>query len=233
MLFGLEIKIKLGGKNLGDKPFNSKKKGSDFERVTAKAFSNWWGVKAFRVPGSGSLHWGETMNVGGDVTFPPEARFPFVIECKKHEGWTLENIILNNKEPKTWWSQVVGDALENHKVPMLVFTRNRAETFVIVPYNAGFECALEDGHTGIYPTITYIEYLDHLKRPLRYTVMILKQSDLFTLNPKSVRGHFSDPYNWENESRVNNRHGEYDLQLEDVEENPEEHIDDLLNRAGL
>jgi hypothetical protein len=60
--------------------------------------------------------------------------FPFVIECKKHEGWILDHVLLNTGEPKTWWSQVVMDARRVKRVPILIFSRNRAKNFVMVPY---------------------------------------------------------------------------------------------------
>lgn len=113
----------------------SQNKGSQFERTIAKQLSSWWGYTFYRSPGSGSLHWSSSTNTGGDIVAPLEAGFPFVVECKNHEDWTIENLFLNNKEPKAWWKQVVSDALEYDKIPMLIFTRNRAKKFVTLPYN--------------------------------------------------------------------------------------------------
>lgn len=113
----------------------SKRKGASFELETAKLLGKWWGFDFHRVPASGGLHWKGSNNVVGDIVAPLEADFPFVVECKKREEWTLENLFLNNKDIKNWWGQVVGDAKESNKIPMLVFTRNRAKTFVMLPFN--------------------------------------------------------------------------------------------------
>lgn len=119
-------------------------KGRNFERKTAKGLSEWWGFRFNSSPASGALHWSGDNNVAGDLVVPPSAGFPFVIECKKHEEWTIENLFLNNKDVKNWWAQVVSDALEVGKTPMLVYTRNRAKTFVTMAYNESLVKEIEE-----------------------------------------------------------------------------------------
>lgn len=116
----------------------AKVKGSGYELKTSKKFSTWWGGQFSRTPGSGSLHWGSDQRVAGDIIAPQGMDFPFVIECKKHEGWTIDHVLLNIGEPKDWWSQVVTDARRVKLVPMLIFSRNRAKDFVMIPYLESF-----------------------------------------------------------------------------------------------
>lgn len=113
----------------------SKVKGSTYELKIAKLLTSWWGAGTFnRAPASGALHWGRDQRVAGDIVAPPEADFPFVIECKKREEWTMEHILLDIGQPKEWWAQVVTDARRVEKVPILIFSRNRAKDFIMIPY---------------------------------------------------------------------------------------------------
>lgn len=115
----------------------SKVKGSTYELKIAKLLTSWWGAGTFnRAPASGALHWGRDQRVAGDIVAPPEADFPFVIECKKREEWTMEHILLDIGQPKEWWAQVVTDARRVEKVPILIFSRNRAKDFIMVPYDS-------------------------------------------------------------------------------------------------
>lgn len=136
----------------------SRAKGSNYERVIAKKLSPIWGGEFSRTPGSGSLHWGSDNRVAGDIVAPPEVNFPFVVECKKHEGWTVENIMLDNGEPKTWWAQVVTDCRRVKKTPMLLFSRNRAKDFVMVPYAKSLYDRLTiAGNTDVMRTLVTIK----------------------------------------------------------------------------
>ncbi|QDP43138.1 hypothetical protein Goe24_01130 [Bacillus phage vB_BsuM-Goe24] len=115
----------------------SKTKGSSYELKIAKLLTSWWGGGNFsRVPASGGLHWGTDQRVAGDIVPPPEAEFPFVIECKKREEWTMDHILLDIGQPKDWWAQVVNDARRVKLVPILIFSRNRAKDFIMLPYTS-------------------------------------------------------------------------------------------------
>jgi len=109
-------------------------KGSGYELKIAKFMSTWWGGNFNRTPGSGGIHWGTDQSIAGDIVPPKGMVFPFVIECKKHEGWTVDNILLNTGKPREWFSQVVTDARRVKRTPMLIFSRNRAKDFVMLPY---------------------------------------------------------------------------------------------------
>ncbi|AMQ66633.1 RusA-like Holliday junction resolvase [Bacillus phage Shbh1] len=115
----------------------SRNKGSAYELKVAKLLTDWWGEGKFsRVPASGGLHWAGDQRVAGDIVPPVHANFPFVVECKKREGWTLDNVLLGTGEVKDWWRQVVMDARRIDKVPILFFSRNRAKDYIMLPYTS-------------------------------------------------------------------------------------------------
>lgn len=121
---------------------NSKAKGNSYELKTAKLLSEWWGGTFSRVPASGGLHWGSDHRVAGDIIAAPGLFFPFVIECKNREGWTMEHIMLDIGQPREWWSQVVTDARRVKLIPILIFSRNRAKNFIMVPYDESLHAHL-------------------------------------------------------------------------------------------
>lgn len=213
---------------------HSKTKGSNYELAIAKILTAWWGAPFHRVPASGGLHWNASMNVSGDIITIPEAGFPFVVECKKREEWTLENAFLNNKEIKLWWSQVVGDARETGKIPMLIFSRNRAENFVMLPYNEDFIVNFRTANPRVSSAEMYVEYLDEMKRPHGFMTHTILLKDLATYPVKEMQQDF-DPeyYNWEEASMLTNRNGEYEEELKVEPEDMEDHIANLINKSSL
>jgi len=111
----------------------SKARGSDYERRVAKALGEWWWGKPFRrTPNSGG--WdkqstdGEVM-AAGDLIAPPEANFPFCVECK-HRKDPL-NLYMQKTESSDgifdWWDQCVRDARTAHKLPLLIMCCARVE----------------------------------------------------------------------------------------------------------
>jgi len=130
----------------------SRQKGAAFELKMSKKISKWWGGTFSRTPGSGSLHWGNDQRVAGDIVPPQGMDFPFVIECKKHEGFTIENVMLNTGEPSSWWQQVITDSRRVGKVPMLIFSRNRAKVFVMIPYDEKLYSLLSKIGTAVMRT---------------------------------------------------------------------------------
>lgn len=109
----------------------SRNKGKQFERKIAKALSEWSGVDLMRTPMSGA--WAQAT---GDIQTRTDD-FPFVVECKNQEGWTLEAVMVGQcKQFDDWWSQVTADVERKQQEtgqpvkPMLVFTRNFKPIFV-------------------------------------------------------------------------------------------------------
>lgn len=211
----------------------SKTKGSSYELRVAKIFTTWWGAPFHRVPASGGLHWSASMNVSGDIVTIPEAGFPFVIECKKREEWTLDNVFLNNKDIKNWWAQVVGDADETGKIPMLVFSRNRAEDYVMLPYNEDFLQNYMEELPRASRAHMYIEYLDEHKRPHGYNTITILLKDLVLYSPDDLRADYNGEYNWRDASQVTNRDGAYEKAFAIPEGKVEEHVKDLISKANI
>lgn len=115
---------------------NSRRKGQTAERKLVKLFEKWWGSPFFRTPGSGAFATRGFMNMdlqnmaGDIVTTDPQ--FPFCVESKKVEGWTLEQMLTSDKTlMHEWWAQTVAETPKG-KIPLLVFTKNHAATFVMM-----------------------------------------------------------------------------------------------------
>lgn len=114
----------------------SKRKGSSFELKTSKVLTTWWGEGEFNhTPASGALHWKKDNRVSGDIVPPANSTFPFSVECKNHEGWTLENAITNTSPFPSFWDQCTTDAEKFNKIPMLIVKRNRVKPWIFIPYN--------------------------------------------------------------------------------------------------
>jgi hypothetical protein len=104
---------------------HSKDVGSDFERKVVHTLSQWWGAEFRRTPSSGG--WDKLSSDGqvqaaGDIWSPPEANFPFCVECKRRKEpldffapySETSDIIVD------WWEQCIDDALRAKKRPLLI-----------------------------------------------------------------------------------------------------------------
>ena len=113
---------------------NGRNKGATAERKLAKLFAAWWGSDFARTPLSGGFataKFREDWNACGDLVTPDKS-FPFCVESKKVEGWTLEQMLTSNKTLiHKWWEQVVNETPPG-KIPMLVFTKNHAPLYVMM-----------------------------------------------------------------------------------------------------
>lgn len=204
-------------------------KGKNFERKIAKELTSWWGYEFNSSPASGALHWSSSNNVAGDLVVPLEANFPFVIECKKHEDWTIENLFLNNKDIKNWWAQVVGDAKEVHKTPILIFSRNRAKSFVTMPYN---ESLIKEIEKREFPLmVSNIEFEDNYKDTHCYktfTTILEAIKSFYPIKdeaPDCFKYHFKN-YDW-TESLVRETTSIKDAQSVTKEDSVEQMLDNI------
>jgi len=124
------------------KKINSRTKGQSAERKLVKLFSTWWGSDFFRTPGSGAFATKgfagiDTSSMAGDLV-TTDSTFPFCVESKKVEGWTLEQILTSNKTKiHAWWEQTVRECPPD-KVPLLVFTKNHSPIY----------CMISQSHNG-------------------------------------------------------------------------------------
>lgn len=113
---------------------HGRNKGNAAEREIAKKIQEWWGsvepsAKFMRSPGSGGWSTSEVRSefkAHGDI-ITTATRFPFSIEVKRREQWTLKQLI---KYPPSgpvwgWWIQCQVDAIEAQKEPLMVFRKNK------------------------------------------------------------------------------------------------------------
>jgi len=111
----------------------AKGSGSDFERKIAKSLGQWWWNQDFRrTPNSGG--WDKQADDGkveaaGDLFAPPEAEFPFCVECK-HRKDALNLFTKKNDSSDCiydWWEQAEGDSRMSNKSSILVMGCKRIE----------------------------------------------------------------------------------------------------------
>src|SRR6185436_11880075 len=121
---------------------NSRVKGTRAELDVAEMFSRWCGEVVRRTPGSGG--WSSAkFGVTADLVCPNK-RFPFHVEVKHREGWTLDDLVTgarreHDKSIAQWWRQCVESCPKTiddthvtlHKEPLLVFRRNRQPWLVM------------------------------------------------------------------------------------------------------
>jgi|688.fasta_scaffold03047_38 hypothetical protein len=148
------------------KRLNSRRKGQSAERRLVKLFEVWWDAKFFRTPGSGAFATRgfagvDTSSMAGDIVTPDQT-FPFCVESKKVEGWTLEQMLTSDKtHMHKWWDQAVEETPQG-KIPLLVFTKNHAPLYAmmrvedmsgaldLVTYKNGFQCMLREQHVRVF-----------------------------------------------------------------------------------
>lgn len=111
----------------------------EYERTVAKELGNWWGWVFRRTPSSGAWatmgHRMEHASSGdfhGDIVAPPEAKFPFSVECKVYKCVELYLHHYGVSNIHGWWEQCLQDALHVHKWPMLVMRENLKKPLVVI-----------------------------------------------------------------------------------------------------
>lgn len=135
------------------KRVNGRKKGQTAERKLAKLFSDWWGSEFARTPLSGGFataKFREDWNACGDLV-TPDKTFPFCVESKKVEGWSLEQLLTSDKTLiHKWWKQTLDETPEG-KIPLLVFAKNHSPLYAIM------RSSDEQGRIGLRPTALVTE----------------------------------------------------------------------------
>lgn len=175
---------------------SARTKGSSAELKLAKELSAWWGLTFHRTVGSGNLHW-DDFRVAGDIVPPIDSKFPFCCESKKHDSpaWTLENAVMNNLNIPNWWAQCLGDARSVNLIPMLAFTRNRAKTFIMLPYDSYIYVNVRNKKLPVMRTTTTT--YDKLKDIYEsFDVMVMTLEGLVSFTPEEIIEHYTD-YDWE------------------------------------
>ena len=126
----------------------SRQKGNVAEREVAALIKEWWRklepkADFVRTPLSGG--WGATKEVragfkaSGDL-MTTATRFPFTVEVKRREGWTMERLTQGKKSPVwSWWRQAQTQADEMDLTPMLWLRKSREDWRIILPWGFGYE----------------------------------------------------------------------------------------------
>lgn len=123
---------------MAKKRVNGNRKGKAAERKLVPLFAAWWGSEFFRTPESGGMSTRLTKMLkidfskfAGDIVTLDET-FPFCVESKKVEGWTLEQLLTSDKTLiHGWWEQAVNQTPVG-KLPLLVFTKNHAPLYAMM-----------------------------------------------------------------------------------------------------
>ena len=153
---------------------NSRRKGQTAERKLVKLFATWWDSKFFRTPGSGAFATRgfvgvDTTQLSGDLV-TTDVTFPFCVESKKVEGWTLEQMLSSTRtKMHDWWEQTLRETPEG-KIPLLVFTKNHAPLYAMMLLR-DVEAVLTKNYFNFFPgsfetriddQVVVIFLLDHL-----------------------------------------------------------------------
>lgn len=114
---------------------HSGNKGKRFERKIANLLTDWAGLPFGRTPMSGAY----VKEPGDIICLDSNACFPFSVECKHWEGWTLDNVFHINGNMPGWLAQMM-EQTQNKSIatgqlywPMLLFTRNRRPIYILIP----------------------------------------------------------------------------------------------------
>jgi hypothetical protein len=122
------------------RPGGCRDKGCGWELIVAKQLAKDLGgfdQQRFlpRAPDSGArIQW------KGDIVAADKlsAIWPFLIECKKQEGWQIEGLLKTGNKHiiKEWYGKAAQQAQESFdKIPLLIFARNFQPWLVAFPYS--------------------------------------------------------------------------------------------------
>lgn len=110
-------------------------KGSRGERGVANLIAHWWHryeptARFMRTPQSGGWQYGDRQvaahfNACGDL-MTTSAQFPFCVEVKWREKWSVDRLLDGRSGPYwDWWQQTIEAAKQQNGVPMMWMRRNR------------------------------------------------------------------------------------------------------------
>lgn len=113
-----------------------------YERAVAKTLGTWWGCVFRRTPSSGA--WGKqgqsrfakrdldaAGDFHGDIVAPPEANFPFSVECKCYKEVEIYKAMYGKSNVWDWWKQCCDDT-PTGMYPMLAMKENMKKPLVAI-----------------------------------------------------------------------------------------------------
>lgn len=171
---------------------NGKQKGSRFERVICKWFTEWTGYEFNRVPASGGLRWKNAENITSDVACTDRKhsrKFCFSVECKSYKELNFEHIILEKKSCKIlkFWDQVCDDANRSGKLPLLIMKYNgmkKGEAFVMFNSEVYFNCMVPQISELTKPLMGF--NLEPCKQSKETQIYIIRLSELKKLDYQQI-----------------------------------------------
>ncbi len=114
-------------------------KGNAAEREVARLLERWWGelepdTQFSRTPLSGVLQHSAEFQMCGDLMVSRDVkRWPFVVEVKRREAWSMRELRAGRACPVWgWWRHCQEDAHEQGGEPMLWFRKNREPWWVML-----------------------------------------------------------------------------------------------------
>lgn len=112
---------------------SSKRKGSKFERQVAKDIAEFLDVSDKEIYRSQPRAPFDQMH--GDIFIPEhlKERFPFCIECKHTNDWSLEGFLANTNHKYLDWGEQVLDNVQEDDIPAIFFKKDRSPIFVFLP----------------------------------------------------------------------------------------------------
>lgn len=153
------------------KGINSRNKGGRGENQVCALLKKWWDADFARTPSSGGFKtkkFREEWNAEGDVVTPDET-FPFAVEVKWQEDWTLDQLLTAPKSKIwDWWEQAKRETAAD-KLTLLVFKKNNRpwlvmmrDRFVATPHQTDFMKSATMRVTDRQGESAYIRLFDDL-----------------------------------------------------------------------
>jgi hypothetical protein len=106
----------------------------------------------------------------------------------------MDHVLLDIGQPKEWWSQVVGDARRVKRVPLLIFSRNRAKDFIMLPYTEEMYYALEVKGNDVMRTQVTIK---NIRDELQEFDVIVTTYETFTSLPIEWIKQYAADVEWD------------------------------------
>lgn len=164
---------------------DGRKKGNNYENAICRVLSVWLFPKLspktpmehlpFRRQSTAIMpvvgHW----NGSGDILHRPglDSSWPFCVECKHVEGWTLDGMFSPKWPVWSWWDQATKQAARAERAPLLVCGRNRRPDYALL--RQGDASCL-----GLLPNAI-------LARKKAEMLAIVLLSDLVSVDPELLR----------------------------------------------